>query len=95
MNNTILEIKHLSKSFDGLHLFNDASWQIPKGAVSVLLGKNGSGKTTLFNMLTGYLKPDAGQIVFNQKTFNITTSPDAIARSGIGKCGSLPEQCCS
>ena len=87
--NAILEIKHLHKSFEGLSLFNDASWQIPKGAISVLLGKNGSGKTTLFNMLTGYLKPDAGTVLFEEKPLG-RTSPDGVARLGIGKMWQSP-----
>lgn len=85
----ILEIKHLHKSFEGLNLFDDASWQVPQGAISVLLGKNGSGKTTLFNMLTGYLRPDAGTILFDQKALK-STSPDGVARLGIGKMWQSP-----
>ncbi|MER0441574.1 ATP-binding cassette domain-containing protein [Emticicia sp. W12TSBA100-4] len=86
---TILEIKHLHKSFEGLSLFDDASWQVPKGVISVLLGKNGSGKTTLFNMLTGYLKPDAGTVAFEGSPIN-KISPDGVARLGIGKMWQSP-----
>ena len=85
----ILEIKQLSKSFEGLSLFNNTTWQVPNGAISVLLGKNGSGKTTLFNMLTGYLQPDTGSILFDNKILR-NTSPDAVARLGIGKMWQSP-----
>jgi neutral amino acid transport system ATP-binding protein len=85
----ILEIDKLSKSFDGLALFNNTSWQVPKGAISVLMGKNGSGKTTLFNMLTGYLYPDAGTIQFDNKPLR-NASPDTVARLGVGKMWQSP-----
>lgn len=69
----VLEIKNITKSFDGLKAVNDFSCSIEKGNIVGLIGPNGAGKTTLFNIITGFLKPGAGEIIFDNK--NIETLP--------------------
>jgi ABC-type branched-subunit amino acid transport system ATPase component/ABC-type branched-subunit amino acid transport system permease subunit len=59
---TILEVKGVSKSFGGLRAVADASLTLPFGKITGLIGPNGCGKTTLFNLITGFLAPDAGDI---------------------------------
>lgn len=59
---TVLEIKNLSKSFDGLQAINDVSFSTGKGEIISLLGPNGAGKSTLMNMIAGYLAPTSGNI---------------------------------
>ena len=61
----ILEVNHLSKEFGGFVAVNDVSLRIPRGAIHALIGPNGAGKTTCFNLLTKFLQPTRGQIVFN------------------------------
>ncbi|MGZ9163493.1 MAG: ATP-binding cassette domain-containing protein, partial [Candidatus Deferrimicrobiaceae bacterium] len=60
----ILEVRLLSKAFGGLKVTHDVSFAIPRGELSAIIGPNGAGKTTLFNLITGKLVPDAGEILF-------------------------------
>ena len=65
---------------------------MPKGAVWSLIGSNGAGKTTFVNMVTGYIKPDRGKILFDGR--NITDySPRKIARAGIRRSFQIPQLC--
>jgi branched-chain amino acid transport system ATP-binding protein len=60
---TILQIKHLTKSFGGLHILKDVSIHVQKGSITGLIGPNGAGKTTVFNCITGLVKPEHGEIL--------------------------------
>lgn len=64
MNQNIIEIKNLSKSFKKQTVLKDISLSIPENCVYGLLGPNGAGKSTLLKMLTGLLRPDSGSIIF-------------------------------
>jgi branched-chain amino acid transport system ATP-binding protein len=80
----LLDVSHVSKRFGGLEVINDISFTIGEGEIVGLVGPNGSGKTTMFNMITGFLRPNSGQIIFNGK--NITgAKPHKICRLGIGR----------
>jgi branched-chain amino acid transport system ATP-binding protein len=61
----LLEILNVSKSFRGLKAISDVSLHIDQGEILGLIGPNGAGKTTLFNLVTGFHKPDSGQIKFS------------------------------
>jgi branched-chain amino acid transport system ATP-binding protein len=61
----VLATRGLRKSFGSLVVADDIELAIPHGARHALIGPNGAGKTTLINLMTGMLKPDAGQIVLN------------------------------
>jgi ABC-type branched-subunit amino acid transport system ATPase component len=61
----LLEVKGLTKRFGGVTAVDDCSFAVEEGTITALIGPNGSGKTTAFNMITGYLKPDAGEIRFH------------------------------
>lgn len=69
----MLEVKSLSKSFDGFKAVNNANLDVQKGEIVAVIGPNGAGKTTLFNLITGLLKPDNGTVHF--KGENITGLP--------------------
>ena len=58
-----LETRGLEKSFGGLRVTRDLSLKVEQGARHALIGPNGAGKTTVINLLTGVLKPNAGQIL--------------------------------
>lgn len=60
----ILEVTGLSKQFGGLKAVDGVSWSIQPGEIVALIGPNGAGKTTVFNLLTGFIKPDHGTVVF-------------------------------
>lgn len=60
----MLEVRGLSKSFGGFLAVNKAALDVSKGEIVAVIGPNGAGKTTLFNLVTGILKPDEGQVIF-------------------------------
>lgn len=64
MNQNIVEIKNLEKSFKKQPVLKNISLSIPENCVYGLLGPNGAGKSTLLKMITGLMRPDSGQIVF-------------------------------
>ncbi len=76
----MLEVNELKKSFGGLEAVSDCSLEVKRGTITGLIGPNGAGKTTLFNLITGFYKPDQGEIIFSwanpsssTKTFRPTT----------------------
>src|SRR6478672_6568238 len=69
----MLSAQHLVKSFAGRRVIEDVTLQLERGEVVGLLGPNGAGKTTTFQMLTGMLTPDAGQIMLDGH--NVTAMP--------------------
>ncbi len=60
----MLEVKELYKNFGGLHAIDGCCLKVNKGSITGLIGPNGAGKTTLFNVITGFHKPDRGEIHF-------------------------------
>lgn len=65
--NKILEIKHLDKSFGGVHAINDLSFDIYEGEILGLIGPNGCGKSTTINLITGVYIQDSGEILFDSQ----------------------------
>ncbi|WP_292934187.1 ABC transporter ATP-binding protein [Noviherbaspirillum sp.] len=78
----ILETRSLTKEFKGFTAVNDVNLQVTRGHIHALIGPNGAGKTTCFNLLTKFLTPTAGQILFNQRDITHAT-PARIARQGV------------
>lgn len=60
----MLKVNGVDKSFGGLRAVADASLQVEQGKIVSLIGPNGAGKTTLFAIISGFLKPDQGQVEF-------------------------------
>jgi branched-chain amino acid transport system ATP-binding protein len=82
MADVILETRHLTKEFKGFTAVNDVNLQVQRGHIHALIGPNGAGKTTCFNLLTKFLIPTAGQILFNNRDIT-AAAPAQIARQGI------------
>ena len=81
---TLLRATGISRAFGGVQALNSCSLEVQKGSITGLIGPNGSGKTTMFNVITGYVKPDAGTVTFNDE--DITNArPDAVFSHGIGR----------
>ena len=79
---TILETRGLTKEFKGFVAVDKVDLRVQRGSIHALIGPNGAGKTTCFNLLTKFLKPTAGHILFNGT--DITgEAPSHIARRGI------------
>jgi ABC-type branched-subunit amino acid transport system ATPase component len=79
-----LEIWRIAKRFQGVVAVDQVSFTVRAGEVTGLIGPNGSGKTTFFNLVTGMVAPDAGEVVFHDRHIEGQT-PHRIARSGIGR----------
>ena len=80
----VLEIENLSKRFGGLVAVADLSFGVRAGTITSLIGGNGAGKTTVFNLLSGYLEPDSGSILFRGRRID-GLAPHEIARTGISR----------
>jgi branched-chain amino acid transport system ATP-binding protein len=81
-NNYILETRNLTKEFKGFTAVDTVNLQIQRGHIHALIGPNGAGKTTVFNLLTKYLIPTSGQILFNGRDITAVEA-SAIARQGL------------
>ncbi|MBY4897677.1 ABC transporter ATP-binding protein [Cupriavidus sp. AU9028] len=78
----ILETRNLTKEFKGFTAVSDVNLRVRRGSIHALIGPNGAGKTTCFNLLTKFLEPTTGSILFNG--IDITREkPAQIARRGI------------
>jgi branched-chain amino acid transport system ATP-binding protein len=78
----LLRAERLTKSFAGFVAIKDVSLDIKRGTIHALIGPNGAGKTTFFNLLTRFLAPTSGRIVFQGKDIT-AAKPHEIARMGI------------
>ncbi len=80
----MIETRDLTKNFGGLKAVNKLNIKVEQGEIVGLIGPNGSGKTTVFNLLTGFLKPTSGQILFEGKDIS-HKSPNARTKLGISR----------
>lgn len=80
----LLEVTGITKRFGGLVAVNDLSLSLDKGQILGLIGPNGAGKTTAFNMISGFYKPDEGEIRFDDKKIN-GLRPDQVCKLGLAR----------
>lgn len=81
---SILQCRGISKSFKGLKALSDVSFSINEGEIVGMIGPNGAGKTTLFNTITGFIKPDEGEIVYKNKEITLL-KPEEISKVGVAR----------
>ena len=81
---SILRLDALSKAFGGLQAVRDLSFEVKPGTITSLIGGNGAGKTTAFNLITGNLAPDLGQIYLRDERVD-GLPPHKVARVGIAR----------
>jgi branched-chain amino acid transport system ATP-binding protein len=80
----VLEVENLTKRFGGLTAVNNVSFLVDEGERVGIIGPNGAGKTTLFNMISGFIKPDSGRVIFRGE--DITKLPPyKIVNKGIAR----------
>jgi ABC-type branched-subunit amino acid transport system ATPase component len=80
----LLSVDSVSKVFGGVRAVDGCSFAVEEGTVTALIGPNGSGKTTLFNIITGYLKADAGHVAFAGR--DVTgADPGRLYRGGLSR----------
>jgi branched-chain amino acid transport system permease protein len=80
----LLVVEGLSKSFGGLRAVQEVGFLVEAGAILGIIGPNGAGKTTLFNLLNGFLLPDAGRVLLDGRDL-VGLKPNRICRLGIGR----------
>jgi branched-chain amino acid transport system ATP-binding protein len=94
---SILELKQVSRNFKGLTALNGIDLEVREGEILGIIGPNGAGKTTLFNIVSGFLKPTRGEILFQGKNI-VGLRPDRIARAGLVRsfqgAGLFPQYSC-
>jgi branched-chain amino acid transport system ATP-binding protein len=80
----LLEVSNLHRSFGGLLAVDGVSFQVRAGQIKAIIGPNGAGKTTLFNIISGLLRPDDGEIVFKGHSIR-GWAPHRIAQAGMSR----------
>ncbi|WP_127817791.1 branched-chain amino acid ABC transporter ATP-binding protein/permease [Microbacterium sp. CPCC 204701] len=78
----LLVVESVYKRFGGVKAVNDLSLLLAPGRITALLGPNGAGKSTVFNLVTGALTPDAGQVLLDREPLT-GSSPEKVARKGV------------
>jgi branched-chain amino acid transport system permease protein len=78
----VLETDGVTKHFGGITAAEDLHIELRKGTITALVGPNGAGKTTVFNLLTGFIPPDAGSVKLNGVEL-VGLTPDRVARMGL------------
>ncbi|MBI2494635.1 MAG: ATP-binding cassette domain-containing protein, partial [Candidatus Rokubacteria bacterium] len=81
---TLMDVRGVSRAFLGLHALEDVSFTVRAGEILGVIGPNGAGKTTLFNVLNGFLAPDAGEVRYRDERIT-GLRPSAICRRGLGR----------
>jgi len=81
---TLLEVEKLVLSFAGLEVIRKLDFSVEEGTIASLIGPNGAGKTSVFNCLTGFYRPDSGQISFNNHSI-LRLKPHKITQSGMAR----------
>ena len=92
MTPPLLEARGLNKRFGAVVAAADLQVDLAAGERVSLIGSNGAGKTTLVNMITGYLKPDEGQILLEGRDIT-PLAPRAITRLGVARSFQIPQLC--
>ena len=88
----VLKATSLDKHFDGVIAAENVTIEVAAGERVGLIGSNGAGKTTFVNMITGYLKPDAGAIEFDGRDVT-ALGPREIGRLGVARSFQIPQLC--
>ena len=87
----ILHVEDLVKTFGGLRAINGCTLSVQRGTITGLIGPNGAGKTTLFNLITGFLRPTSGRILFQGERID-GLPPHQVFRRGIVRTFQIPRE---
>lgn len=82
MRKRILEINNLSKKFGSLYAVNDVTFEVYEGEILSVIGPNGAGKSTTFKLISSFLRPSSGEVVFNKEKIS-GLRPHLVARKGV------------
>jgi branched-chain amino acid transport system ATP-binding protein len=87
----ILRLDDVAKTFGGLRAVNGCTFTVAEGSITALIGPNGAGKTTVFNLVTGLLRPDRGDIRFRGRAIGGLPA-HRIARAGLSRTFQIPRE---
>jgi branched-chain amino acid transport system ATP-binding protein len=90
VSETLLQARDLRLAFGGVKAADGVDLDVRRGEFLAIIGPNGAGKTTFLNMVTGYLRPQAGTIAYEGESI-LGLAPRAIVRRGIGRSFQLPQ----
>ncbi|RCX09919.1 monosaccharide ABC transporter ATP-binding protein (CUT2 family) [Anaerobacterium chartisolvens] len=79
MDNTVLKLSNITKTYPGVVALNDVSIEFKTGEIHAIMGENGAGKSTLIKVIAGAITPDSGEIIINGKTYRQMTPQEAIS----------------
>jgi len=85
----LLRLRGITKTFGGFTAVDAMSLDLPRGAIGGLIGPNGAGKTTLFNMITGLVRPDSGEVVLDGTPIQ-NRRPHRIFAEGLSRTFQIP-----
>jgi branched-chain amino acid transport system ATP-binding protein len=84
MGQALLSVRGLSKSFGGLAAVQNVNLDLTQGVITALVGPNGAGKTTVFNLITGNIIPDSGEVLLERRPIT-ATKPHLVAKLGVAR----------
>lgn len=80
----LLEVRLMNKHFGGVYAVKDVTFDLQAGSITGVLGPNGAGKTTMFNILTGFIRPDSGEVLFDGRSL-AGLAPHRIVNQGLAR----------
>ena len=87
----VLEVEDVTKAFGGVRAVNRCNLSVRRGTITGLIGPNGAGKTTLFNLITGFLRPSGGRILFQGERID-GLPPHRIFHRGVVRTFQIPRE---
>lgn len=87
----ILAVENVSRDFGGVRAVNNCSLEVARGSITGLIGPNGAGKTTLFNLMTGFIRPHSGRILFAGERID-GLPPHRIFKRGLVRTFQIPRE---
>lgn len=81
---TLLSVRSVSQRFGPIHALEGCDFDVPTGSITGLIGPNGSGKSTMMNVISGYLRPDAGTVTFDGRPLH-GLGPAQVYRAGVSR----------
>ena len=87
---SILSLRSVSKSFGALKVTDDVSFDLQPGEALGIIGPNGAGKSTLFNLITGNIAPDQGQVFLDGRDVTRTPPMQRVV-AGVGRSFQIPQ----
>lgn len=87
----MLSVREVCKEFGGIQAVNACSFEVERGSITGLIGPNGAGKTTLFNIVSGFIRPDSGEIWFDGRRIDGLRAHE-VARLGLVRTFQIPRE---